>query len=57
MGEQVKRINAPIGRVRCRVDSCKYYAAGDLCMAQNIEVQPPGASRSQDTNCATFIPK
>lgn len=55
MAENVKRINAPVGRVRCRVASCKYYGQGDLCMAQNIEIKPAGASDAGEANCATFV--
>ncbi|GEM_PF-1856012 len=52
--ERVKRINAPVGRVKCYVEYCKYYATGDLCMAQNIEIRPSGGGNSKAVNCATF---
>jgi hypothetical protein len=52
--EKVKRINAPVGRVKCYAEFCKYYATGDLCMAQNIEIRPSGGG-SKAVNCATFI--
>ncbi|MEC9488002.1 MAG: DUF1540 domain-containing protein [Halanaerobium sp.] len=47
----------PINRVKCVVSSCQYYSTGDHCIAQNIEIQPPNASNTQDTDCATFAPK
>lgn len=43
--------------VKCVVNSCHYYGEGDHCMASEIEIQPPYASDTQDTDCATFIPK
>ena len=43
--------------VKCVVSSCHYYGSGDHCMASTIEIQPPHASDTQDTDCATFIPK
>ena len=37
--------------------SCHYYGEGDHCMAAHIEIQPPNASNTHDTDCATFTPK
>ena len=48
---------SPIGRVKCVVDSCEFYQDGNYCMAKAIEIQPPDASNTQDTDCATFRPK
>lgn len=42
--------------ITCFVNTCHYYAAGDHCNAQKIEVQKRNASSSQETDCATFIP-
>lgn len=53
----MRKSNAPIGRVKCVVDSCEYYESGNYCMAEAIEIQPPEASETQDTDCATFKPK
>jgi len=52
-----KRISEPISRVKCVVDSCEYWASGNHCMADAIEVIPPAASNTQDTDCQTFKPK
>ncbi|MGI6453679.1 MAG: DUF1540 domain-containing protein [Syntrophomonadaceae bacterium] len=43
--------------VKCCVSSCYYYGEGDHCMAAQIEIQPPDARNTQDTDCATFISK
>lgn len=40
--------------VTCVVDSCRYWAKGDRCDADGIEVAGQAADESQDTNCATF---
>ena len=42
--------------IRCVVNTCHYYLAGDHCAAEKIEVQPQNAADSQETDCATFIP-
>ncbi|MFZ5434928.1 MAG: DUF1540 domain-containing protein [Bacillota bacterium] len=52
----IKR-ESPINRVKCVVDSCQFYESGDHCVASSIEIQPPGASDTQDTDCATFRPR
>lgn len=44
-------------RVKCVVDSCEFWENGNHCIASAIEVQPPHASDTQETDCATFIPK
>ncbi|WP_069649075.1 DUF1540 domain-containing protein [Caloranaerobacter ferrireducens] len=46
-----------IGRVKCSVNSCYYYGEGDHCLASSIQIQPPNASNSHETDCATFTPK
>lgn len=40
--------------VSCTVASCKYWAAGRLCVAPSIEVTGALANECQDTNCRTF---
>lgn len=40
--------------VKCVVNTCHYYASGDYCNAQKIEVQKRNASTSEKTDCATF---
>jgi hypothetical protein len=57
MQGKVNKSSSPIGRVKCVVNSCYYHQSGDQCMAEKIEVNPPNASSSQDTDCNTFTPK
>lgn len=57
MNLHVSKSNQPIGRVKCVVDSCHFYAQGDHCLAQEIKIQPPGAMDNQTTDCGTFTPK
>lgn len=47
----------PITRVKCIVDTCEYYESGDHCIASSIEIQPPNASDTEETDCATFRPR
>lgn len=49
--------SSPISRVKCVVDSCEYWSSGNHCTASTIEVQPPNASDTEETDCATFSPK
>lgn len=49
--------SSPISRVKCVVDSCEYWSSGNHCTASTIEVQPPHASDTEETDCATFSPK
>lgn len=51
------RESEPITRVKCVVDSCHFYESGDRCVASSIEIQPPNASDSEETDCATFRPR
>lgn len=46
-----------ISRVKCVVNSCRYYGDGDHCLASKIEIQPPNAHDTEETDCATFSPK
>lgn len=46
-----------IERVKCVVDSCTYWLSGNRCEASAIEIQPPNARNTQETDCATFAPK
>ncbi|MCR1900036.1 DUF1540 domain-containing protein [Irregularibacter muris] len=57
MDVRVSKSNQPIGRVKCVVDSCHFWGSGKECLAQEIEIQPPGAQDTQTTDCATFTPK
>lgn len=50
----MQKSNNPIGRVKCVVDTCEYYQDGNYCMAEAIEIQPPNAGDTQETDCATF---
>ncbi|MBO8170069.1 MAG: DUF1540 domain-containing protein [Thermoanaerobacteraceae bacterium] len=47
----------PIARVKCVVDTCEYWGNGDMCKASSIEIQPPNAKDSHETDCATFSSK
>jgi hypothetical protein len=53
----VPKTSNSISRVKCVVDSCSYWQTGNHCLAQSIEIEPPGASDSETTDCATFAPK
>jgi len=54
---RVNRVEKPINRVKCVVDSCQYYEDGDKCKAEYIEIQPPAATQTETTDCVTFIPR
>ncbi|MFY9118975.1 MAG: DUF1540 domain-containing protein, partial [Syntrophomonadaceae bacterium] len=54
MPGRVSRQGDYLEGVKCVVSSCHYYGSGDHCMASTIEIQPPHASDTQDTDCATF---
>ncbi|MGB9660577.1 MAG: DUF1540 domain-containing protein [Moorellaceae bacterium] len=43
--------------VTCIVNSCQYWAEGNRCMAEKIDVVGANADECQDTNCYTFKPK
>jgi len=53
----VEKMDRPNEGVKCVVNTCYYYMAGDKCSAEMIEVQPRNASSSDETDCATFIPQ
>ncbi|HHT65769.1 MAG: DUF1540 domain-containing protein [Caldicoprobacterales bacterium] len=55
MQERIEKTNHHLPGVKCVVSSCYYYAKGDHCSAEKIEIQPPEARNTQDTDCATFI--
>ncbi|MGE5423250.1 MAG: DUF1540 domain-containing protein [Ignavibacteriales bacterium] len=57
MPDRINRSSSPITRVKCVVDSCEYWKNGNQCLADSIEIKPPSASDSQDTDCNTFRPK
>ncbi|EEG76291.1 DUF1540 domain-containing protein [Dethiobacter alkaliphilus] len=44
-------------QVKCVVDSCEYWEQGNQCTASTIEVSPPHAVDSEETDCNTFKPK
>lgn len=50
-------MDRPNESIKCVVNSCYYYMAGDKCAAEKIEVQPRNASSSEETDCATFTPQ
>ena len=47
----------PISRVKCVVDSCEYNQNAAYCIASEIEIQPPDARDTEETDCATFSPR
>lgn len=49
--------DSPNTRIKCVVDSCEFWDTGNQCVASVIEVQPPHASDTQETDCTTFQPK
>lgn len=53
---KVEKTNNPINRVKCVVDSCHFWETNH-CQASSIEIQPPNASTTENTDCATFAPK
>ncbi|NLI60409.1 MAG: DUF1540 domain-containing protein [Clostridiales bacterium] len=55
MEERVPRKNEPLAGVKYTVDSCYYNRQGQYCNATKIEIQPPGAVDTKETDCATFI--
>ncbi|MGE5632584.1 MAG: DUF1540 domain-containing protein [Caulobacteraceae bacterium] len=57
MQGRVERKNDHLAGVKCVVDTCYYHSAGDYCNAAKIEIQPPTASNTEDTDCATFTPQ
>ncbi|MCG8502342.1 MAG: DUF1540 domain-containing protein [Firmicutes bacterium] len=52
-----QKMNQPLNQVRCIVNTCEYYGQGNHCLASKIEVQPQNAQNSDQTACATFMPK
>ncbi len=50
----MQKKEAPISRVKCVVNSCKYWEQGNQCKAEAIQIEPPGAHDTQETDCATF---
>lgn len=52
-----KKMNHPNEGIKCVVNTCSYYLAGDQCSADKIQVEARDASTSNQTDCATFIPE
>lgn len=40
--------------VTCTVDSCRYWAEGDRCAAESIDISGENAQECQETSCSTF---
>jgi len=57
MQARAHKDSSPIGRVTCVVDTCQYWDSRNQCLASAIEIQPPHAADSEETDCATFRPK
>ncbi len=52
-----KKMDKPNEGINCIVNSCEYYMSGDHCSAEKIHVEPKDARDSEETDCATFMPK
>lgn len=57
MQKKAQKNTQPLEGVKCIVNTCEYHSTGDHCLASTIEVQPRNARDSQETDCATFMPK
>lgn len=57
MQGRVQKMDSPNPGIKCVVDTCYYYSSGNHCTASMIEVQPQHAEDTEETDCATFIPK
>ncbi|HHU78835.1 MAG: DUF1540 domain-containing protein [Caldicoprobacterales bacterium] len=55
MHGRIEKTNEHLPGVKCVVNSCYYHAAGDYCSAEKIEIRPPQAQDTEETDCATFI--
>lgn len=53
----VRKMSQPNTGIKCVVNTCHYYMAGDHCTAERIEVQPQNAKDTQETDCGTFLPE
>lgn len=54
VGKNVIKMDRPNEGVKCVVNTCHYYASGNHCMAEQIEVQPRSAGSLEETDCSTF---
>lgn len=52
-----KKMDQPNQGVKCVVNTCGYYMAGDHCTAEKIEVHHKNAKNSHETDCLTFTPE
>lgn len=57
MEGKVGKKSTPLSGVKCVVNTCHYYAEGDHCTAEKIEIQHPNSIKSEDTDCKTFTPE
>jgi len=55
MNGSVQKTDQHLPGVKCVVSSCYYHAEGNYCTAEQIEIQPPNAKDTEETDCATFI--
>lgn len=53
----IRKMDKPNEGIKCVVNTCEYYMNGDHCAAEKINVEPRNAKDSEQTDCATFIPK
>ncbi|MFZ5974765.1 MAG: DUF1540 domain-containing protein [Bacillota bacterium] len=54
---KAKKMNQANPGIRCVVDTCYYYMAGDKCSADKIDVEPKNAATYEQTDCSTFTKK
>lgn len=57
MQGRVDKTQGNLSGVKCVVNTCHYHEQGDHCSASRIEIQPRDASNTEDTDCATFVPR
>lgn len=57
MAGKAEKKNNSLDSVICSVNSCYYNHDGDKCMASHIHIEPPDARDSEQTDCATFMPR
>ncbi|WP_313345075.1 DUF1540 domain-containing protein [Sedimentibacter sp.] len=56
MEGKIQRMDQHNPGIKCLVNSCHYWAQGDHCNAQKIEVTSRDAQSKHETDCATYTP-
>lgn len=57
MTGKAQKQNHSLDSVICSVNTCYYNRDGERCLASHIHIEPPEARDTQQTDCATFMPK